>query len=199
MRDEPVALTSNPWSVIKALTSEETEMKCPACGRRTLANIGVCKFCGAAMPSRRWMALRFVPHFLPALLGRLSLKGRFIAGIALLVLLCLVLFFFVLPKKIFRAADPKVVGYQIAIEKMTAGQEIAANAVFGRVIGSHRQETGEGTMTVKSSNTGEIYTFNIGGYTSYHPRRYPALDEQVKVYYFDDKGVVKATQVQIGR
>jgi hypothetical protein len=174
-------------------------MKCPECGRKTLANIGVCKFCGAGMPPRRRLFLRFVPHFPMALRGRLSPKGRFIASVALLVLLCVVLFFLVLPKKIFRAADPKLVGYQIAIEKMMAGQEIAANAVFGRIIGFHRQETGEGTMTVKSLNTGEIYTFAVGGYTSYHPRRYPALDEQVKVYYYDDKGIIKATQVQIGR
>jgi hypothetical protein len=174
-------------------------MKCPTCGRKTLANIGVCKFCGAGMPPRRWLSLPFVPHFPVALRGRLSLKGRLIAGVALLVLLCAVLFFLVLPGGRFRSADPKLIGYQIAIEKITAGREMAANAVFGRLIGSHRQETGEGTMTVKSLNTGEIYTFAVGGYTSYHPRRYPTLDEQIKVYYYDDKGIVKATQVQIGR
>ena len=174
-------------------------MKCPACGRRTLANIGVCKFCGAGTPPRIRLSLRFVPRFLIALRARLSPKGRFIAGLVLLVLLCFILVFFVLPGRRFRAVDPKLLGHQIAIEKITAGKEIAANAVFGRVIGSHRQETGEGTMTVKSLNTGEIYTFSVGGYTSYHPRRYPALDEEVKVYYYDDKGIIKATQVQIGR
>ena len=174
-------------------------MKCPACGRRTLANIGVCKFCGAGMPPRRRLSLRFVERFLLSLLSRLSPKGRFIAGLVVLTLLCVILLFFVLPGRRSRAADPKLLGYQIAIEKITAGKEISSNAVFGRLIGSHREETGEGTITVKSLNTGELYTFAIGGYTSYHPRRYPALDEEVKVYYHDDKGIIKATQVQIGR
>jgi hypothetical protein len=144
-------------------------------------------------------SLRIWPRFVIASFFRLSPQGRFIAGLVLLALLCLILALVVLPGRRFRAVRPELLGYQIAIEKITAGNEIAANAVFGRLIGSHRQETGEGTMTVKSLHTGEIYTFSIGGYTSYHPRRYPALDEEVKVYYYTDEGVVKATQVQIGR
>jgi len=174
-------------------------MKCPACGKRTLANIGVCKFCGAGMPPRMRMSRWLAPRSLITFLAGLSLEGRFTAGLVLLALLCFILVFIVLPGRRFRAADPKLLGHQIAIEKITAGKEIGAHAVFGRLIGSHRQETGAGTITVKSLNTGEIYTFSIGGYTSYHPRRYPALGEEVKVYYHTDEEVVKATQVQIGR
>jgi len=38
----------------------------------------------------------------------------------------------------------------------------------------------------------------VGWRTSYHPRRYPAIGEQVKVYYLFDKGLMEATQVVIG-
>jgi hypothetical protein len=35
----------------------------------------------------------------------------------------------------------------------------------------------------------------VGRRTRYEPRRYPAVGEQVKVLYIDDRGYLKATQV----
>ena len=94
---------------------------------------------------------------------------------------------------------PEWLGQQITIEINEAGREMADNAVYGKVIAADMRADHQGTITVKSLHTGVIYTFSVGWYTSYHPRRYPSIGELVKVYYHNDEGAMKATQVKIGR
>ena len=55
----------------------------------------------------------------------------------------------------------------------------------------------KGTLVVKSDKTGKTYTFYLGVKTIYIPHRYPNIGETVKVSYIDDRGVLKATQVEI--
>ena len=175
-------------------------MKCPTCGKRTLANIGVCKHCGDRIPRSKITRGLKLPKMI-SLFARLSPPQRFGAGVGVLGMLIVILVLIVLPLrgKKGRVARPEFLGQEITIEKITSGREIAAHAVYGRLIGSHVDEEHEGQIIVKSLHTGEIYTFGVGWHTSYHPRRYPFMGEQVKVYYHNAEGIMKATQVQIGR
>ena len=74
---------------------------------------------------------------------------------------------------------------------------MTSNAVYGEVIASHIRATRVGIITVKSLHTGAVYTLSVGWYTSYHPRRHPAIGERVKAYYRYDEDLMKATQVII--
>ncbi len=78
-------------------------------------------------------------------------------------------------------------------------REIASNAVYGQVLGINVGSTPRGTIRVKSLTTGKVYTFYLGWRTNYYPARYPYRGEKVKVYYVNDRGYLKATQVTIYR
>jgi hypothetical protein len=82
--------------------------------------------------------------------------------------------------------------------ELTAGQpsedraEIATKAIYGKVISLQR-----GSITIQTIPEGKTYTVYVGRRTNYSPRRYPALGEKLKVHYIDDRGYMKATEVQI--
>jgi hypothetical protein len=82
--------------------------------------------------------------------------------------------------------------------KLTPGQlskrteEVGANVIYGQVISLQR-----GSITIQSLTDGKAYTLYVGRRTNYSPRRYPSVGEKVKVLYIDDRGYMKATQVQM--
>ena len=166
-------------------------MKCPKCGKRTPALLATCKHCGKHIPLRKKGA---TPR--PPLLAGLSPRQLLIAGVvglSILVALLLAILSVGEKRKEVSRRDQ-----EIRIERSKDGREIATNAVLGRVIALRLRANRRGAMAVGSLHTGKEYTFFVGWRTSYHPRRYPAIGEQVKVYYLFDKGLLEATQVVIG-
>lgn len=166
-------------------------MKCPKCGKRTSALLGACRHCGKRLPGQKKQALQ-TPARLPGLPQRQLLIAGAI-GLSLLAALLIAILNIGEKRRSITWRDQ-----EIRIERIREGREIAANAVWGRVIAHRLRENRRGTMAVRSLHTGKEYTFFVGWRTSYHPRRYPAMGEQVKVYYLFDKGLMEATQVVIG-
>jgi len=166
-------------------------MKCPTCGKRTTATVRVCKHCGKRLPRRKKGAR---PQ--PSLPSRLSQSKLLIAWAASIVIL-IALLMAVIPTK----EERKQIGQldqEIFIERSKEGREMDSNAVLGEVVAVRMRAHRRGTIAIRSLNTGKEYTFSVGWRTSYHPRRYPAVGEQVKIYYLFDKGLLEATQVKIG-
>ena len=75
-------------------------------------------------------------------------------------------------------------------------KEIGPNQVQGKVTQIYTTAR-KGTIVVKSDQTEKVYTFYIGWKTLYVPHRYPNVGETVKVHYVNDRGFLKATQVNI--
>ncbi len=166
-------------------------MKCPKCGKRTPALLSACKHCGKRLPLRKKEAPPTTAR-LAGLSSRLLLMAG-VVGLSILgALLIAILSVGEKTKEVGRLDQ------EIRIERSKDGREIASNAVLGRVIALRLRTNRRGTMAVGSFHTGKEYTFFVGWRTSYHPRRYPAIGEQVKVYYLLDKGLMEATQVVIG-
>ncbi len=67
----------------------------------------------------------------------------------------------------------------------------------GKVVAIETNAFRKGFMDVKSDRTGEIYKFYLGNRTAYYPHRYPYIGETVKVHYYNDRGYLKATSVEI--
>jgi hypothetical protein len=166
-------------------------MKCPKCGKRTPAALGACKHCGKHLPRQKKEAQQS-----PSRLAGLSPRQLLIAGLVGLSILVAVLIA-VLSTSEKRKGVSRL-DQEIRIERSKDGREIASNAVLGRVIAVRLRTNRRGTMAVRSFHTGKEYTFFVGWRTSYHPRHYPVIGEQVKVYYLFDKGLLEATQVVIG-
>ena len=74
-------------------------------------------------------------------------------------------------------------------------KEIGPNQVQGKVTQFHTKFK-KGTIVVKSDQTGKTYTFYVGWNTIYTPR-YPGIGETIKVTYFNDRGFLKATRVDL--
>jgi hypothetical protein len=68
---------------------------------------------------------------------------------------------------------------------------------IGKVVAIQTNVARRGIMEVKSNRTGEVYKFYLGNRTAYYPRRYPSIGETVKVHYYNDRGYLKATSVEI--
>ncbi len=68
---------------------------------------------------------------------------------------------------------------------------------IGKVVAIETNAFRRGFMDVKSNRTGEIYKFYLGNRTAYYPHRYPSIGETVKVHYYNDRGYLKATRVEI--
>jgi len=165
-------------------------MKCPTCGKRIPSDVPVCKHCGKRIPRPKKKGAKPKTQLLSQLSQR-QLLIAWMAGMFIFIALILA----VLPhggtRK--RALKPERFGAEITIERSKVGAEVAPNAVYGEVIAAHVGTT----ITVRSLHTGTVYTFSVGRYTSYHPRRYPAIGERVKAYYRSDDDLMKVTQVII--
>jgi hypothetical protein len=166
-------------------------MKCPKCGKKTSAGLGTCKHCGKRLPLQK-------KEVQPATARLVGLSPRQLLVAGMIGLSVLVAFLIVILSLGEKRKEVSRLDQEIRIERSWDGREIASNAVLGMVIAVRLRANRRGTMAVRSLNTGKEYTFSVGWRTSYHPRRYPAIGEQVKVYYLFDKGLVEATQVVIG-
>ncbi|OGP52735.1 MAG: hypothetical protein A2Y65_07465 [Deltaproteobacteria bacterium RBG_13_52_11] len=76
-------------------------------------------------------------------------------------------------------------------------REIGPNEVQGKVLFIETNAFRRGTIEVKSDQTNKTYTFYVGSRTAYYPHRYPTIGETIKVFYINDQGYLKATQVEI--
>jgi hypothetical protein len=166
-------------------------MKYPKCGKRTSTVLAVCKHFGKRLPQRK-KGLRPKP-FLSSWIFQSRLLIAGVIGILILIIFFIVIFSMQEKRKELSRLDQ-----EIRVERSKEGREIASNAVLGRIIAFRLRTNRRGTMAVRSLQTGKEFTFFIGWRTSYHPRRYPTIGEQVKVYYLLDKNLMEATQVVIG-
>jgi hypothetical protein len=167
-------------------------MKCPKCGGKTPSTLRACRHCGKRLP-RREKGVKPKPP-LPSWLSQSKLLIAGTIGMLILIALLLVI---ILTKE--KRTQVKRLDQEILIERSREGREIASHAVLGKVIAVRLRANRRGTMAIRSLHTGKEYTFSVGWRTSYHPRRYPAVGEQVQVYYLFDKGLLEATQVKIGQ
>jgi hypothetical protein len=166
-------------------------MKCPKCGKRTPSALRACRHCGKRLPRQRRGGQPTASR-----LAGLSQRQLLIAGaIGLSILIALLLV--IIPTKEKRRQGLWL-DQRISIERSKESREIASHAVLGKVIALRLRPSRRGTIAISSLHTGKEYAFSVGWRTSYHPRRYPAIGEQVKVYYLYDKGLLEATQVVIG-
>lgn len=167
-------------------------MNCPKCGKRIPATTRLCKHCGKRIHQPKKGAKPKTPPR-----AQLSQRQLLMAAAGILIFIALLLTVLPQGEKRKEQVSSARIGQEISIERGKAGGEIASNAVYGELIASHIRATRAGTITIKSLHTGTVYTFSVGWHTSYHPRRYPAIGERVKVYHLRDEGLRKATQVII--
>jgi hypothetical protein len=118
-------------------------------------------------------------------------KGILVGVIIVIALLLIIL---LAGKK--REPVPRPTNLGAELTPWQPGEGMAAsgtNVVYGHVISLQR-----GSITIQSLTDGKAYTLYVGRRTNYSPRPYPSVGDKVKVLYIDDRGYMKATQVQIG-
>ena len=165
-------------------------MRCPRCSSRIARDDRFCGACGhrlvrqpVAAKEKRSLFARLSPK-------QLRIAGGILAGVIIIALLLLIL-----PGRGKRKPVPRPTNLGASL---TPGQpsksraEIGTEAIYGKVISLQR-----GSITIQSIPEGKAYTVYVGRRTNYEPRRYPAIGEKVKVLYIDDRGYLKATQVEI--
>jgi hypothetical protein len=166
-------------------------MRCPRCGSKIARHHRFCGNCGD----------RLAHHPAPAkpkktLVPRLTAKQLRIAGAVLagvLALIALLLLVFASGGKRKPVPRPTNLGAELTDRQPSEGTaEIATKAIYGKVTSLQR-----GSITIQSIPEGKTYMVYVGRRTNYEPRRYPAPGEKVKVLYIDDRGYMKATEVEI--
>lgn len=166
-------------------------MRCPRCGKKIALHDRFCGNCGDRLAQQPAAAKPKKPLF-----ARLSPKQLRVAGAALagvLAIIALLLLIFPSGGKRKPVPRPTNLGAELTAEQPSTGRaEIATKAIYGKVISLQR-----GSITIQTIPGGKAYTVYVGRRTNYSPRRYPALGEKLKVLYIDDRGYMKATQVQI--
>jgi hypothetical protein len=91
-----------------------------------------------------------------------------------------------------------VIGSAVLSSPIVANARTATVYVsIGKVVAIQTNVARRGIMDVKSNRTGGVYRFYLGNRTAYYPRRYPSIGETVKVHYYNDRGYLKATSVEI--
>jgi hypothetical protein len=166
-------------------------MKCPACGGDIAPDDQLCSRCGSSLAHEPAEAKTENPLPSPVFHKRLFLMG----GILLGVIGILVLLLFFLPTRAKKEAisRPANLGAELTPgQPGKSAEEIGPNAIFGKVVSATKR-----IITMQSLNTGKEYTIYVGYRTNYIPRRYPLVGEKIKVLYIDDRGYLKATQVEI--
>jgi hypothetical protein len=131
------------------------------------------------------------------LLSRLSPKQlRVAGGILAGVIIIIALLLMILPLREKRKPVPRPANLGAELTPWQPGEgtaETGTNVLYGQVISMQR-----GSITIQSFTDGKAYTLYVGHRTYYSPNRYPSVGEKVKVFYINDRGYMKATQVQIG-
>jgi hypothetical protein len=167
-------------------------MRCPRCGDKIARRDRFCGTCGDRLAQQSVAAKVKKPLF-----ARLSPKQLRVAGVVLagmLAIIALLLIIFPGGGKRKSVPRPTNLGAELTPWEAHPGTaEIGTKAIYGKVLSAQR-----GSITIQGIPEGKAYTVYVGRRTSYEPRRYPAVGERVKVLYIiDDRGYMKATQVQI--
>ena len=166
-------------------------MRCPRCGKKIALHDRFCGNCGHRLAQQPVAAKPKKPLFARLSPKRLRVAGAALAGVLAIIALLLIIF----PGGGKRKPVPRPTNLGAGL---TAGQtstgraEIATKAIYGKVTSLQR-----GLITIQTIPEGKAYTVYVGRRTNYEPRRYPAIGEKVKVLYIDDRGSMKATQVEI--
>jgi hypothetical protein len=166
-------------------------MICPRCSSRIAPDDRFCGACGhllaqqpAGTKSRRPLLPRLSPKQLRA-------GGGVLVGVIIVIGLLLI----ILPagKKRQPVPRPTNLGAELTPGQLSKrSEESGTNVVYGKVISLQR-----GSITIQSLTDGKAYTLYVGWRTNYSPRRYPSVGEKIKVLYIDDRGYMRATQVQM--
>ncbi len=166
-------------------------MICPRCSSRIAPDDRFCRKCGHLLtrqPAQR--------HSRKPLLARLSPNQLRVAGTALaglLALIALLLIIFPSGEKRKPVPRPTNLGAELTARQPSRGRPgIATKAFYGKVTALQR-----GSITIQTIPEGKPYMVYVGRRTIFEPRRYPAIGERVKVVYIEDRGYLKATQVEI--
>jgi hypothetical protein len=166
-------------------------MRCPACGSKIARHHRFCGNCGVCLvrqPVGAKPKKGLVDLFFPK---QLRIAAAVLAGVFAIIVLLMIIFFG--GGKRQPVPRPTDLGAELtARQPDTTRAEIATEAIYGKVISLQR-----GAITIQSIPEGKTYTIYVGRRTIYEPRRYPAIGEKIKVLYIDDRGYMKATQVQI--
>ncbi len=165
-------------------------MRCPRCGKKIARRDRFCGNCGdrlvhqsAAKPKKPLFA-RLSPK-------QLQIAGAVLAGVLAVIVLLLIVFLAGGKKQ--AVPRPTNLGAELTARQPGKGrEEIAQKAIYGKVASLQR-----GSITIQSIPEGKTYTVYVGRRTNYEPRRYPAIGEKVKVLCIDDRGYLKATEVEI--
>ena len=166
-------------------------MRCPRCRNKVARHDRFCGNCGDRLAHQPAAAKPKKPLFARLSPKQLRVAGAVLAGVLAVIALLLIIF----PGGGKRQAVPRPTNLG---DELTAGQpstgraESATKAIYGKVISLQR-----GSITIQSIPEGKTYTVYVGRRTIYEPRRYPGIGEKVKVLYIDDRGSMKATQVEI--
>jgi hypothetical protein len=166
-------------------------MRCPRCGNTIAPHHRFCGQCGDRIAQQWRGANAKIP-----LLSRLSPKQlRVAGGILAGVIIIIVLLLIILPPREKRkpVARPTNLGAELTPWQSGEGTaETGTNVLYGQVLSVQR-----GSITIQSLTDRKEYTLYVGRRTSYSPQRYPLVGEKIKVLYIEDRGYMKATQVQM--
>jgi hypothetical protein len=166
-------------------------MRCPRCGSKIARHDRFCGNCGDRLAHHPAAAKPKKPLFARLSPKRLRVAGAVLAGV--LAIIALLLLVFAGGGKRKPVPRPTNLGAELTAEQPSTGRaEIATKAIYGKVTSLQR-----GSITIQSIPEGKIYTVYVGRRTNYSPRRYPALGEKIKVLSIDDRGYMKATEVEI--
>lgn len=88
-------------------------------------------------------------------------------------------------------------GTLVSPPMIATAREAVVHIVQGKVVAIETNAFHRGIMEVRSHHNGEVFKFYVGNRTAYYPHRYPYLGETVTVHYFNDRGYLKATEVEI--
>ncbi len=166
-------------------------MICPRCSSTIAPADRFCGKCGHLLTKQPVERRSRKPLFARLSPKQLRAAGAVLAGVLAIIALLLIIF----PGGGKRQAVPRPtnLGAELTARQPSRGRtEIAQKAIYGKVISLQR-----GSITIQSIPEGKAYTVYVGRRTDFEPRRYPAIGEKVKVLYIDDRGYMKATQVEI--
>jgi hypothetical protein len=165
-------------------------MRCPRCGNKITRHDRFCGNCGDRLAQQPVAAKPKKPLFARLSPKQLRVAGAVLAGVLAIIALLII---FLGGEKRKPVPRPTNLGAELTAEQPSTGRaESATKAIYGKVISLQR-----GSITIQSIPDGKTYTVYVGRRTNYSPRRSPALGEKIKVLYIDDRGYMKATQVQI--
>jgi hypothetical protein len=165
-------------------------MICPRCSSRIASDDRFCGKCGHRLVRQPVVAKEKRLLFARLSPKQLRIAGGILAGVIIIALLLLIL-----PGREKRKPVPRPtnLGAGLTAAQPSKGRaESGTRAIYGKVISLQR-----GSITTQSIPDGKTYTVYVGRRTNYSPHRYPSVGEKVKVLYIDDRGYMKATQVEI--